>query len=167
MQQHQTSSTKHSNITGPIQTIWILNNIYHTTNRWNIRYSWNFVVLTILHCCRFTAATTVLCCSACNIAAFTLEFSVKNRSFWSNLHIIFCKIKSIKVLLSTSTTLLVLLRFLMQVFWCKLLRLLCHQPIAASITAALSQVDNHIASIPFGYKSNKNVAKYLEQYLSP
>ena len=37
-----------------------------------------------------------------------------------------------------------------------------HQPIAASVTAALSYVDNHIASVPLGYKRNNNVSKHPE-----
>ena len=37
-----------------------------------------------------------------------------------------------------------------------------HQPIAASVIAALFYADNHIASVPLGYKSNINVAKHFE-----
>ena len=75
MQQHQTSSTKHTNATGPTWTIWILNSFYCITNRRNIVYVCNFVVLTILYCYSWSAATTtVVCCSACNIAAISCHF---------------------------------------------------------------------------------------------
>ena len=56
-------------------------------------------------------------------------------------------------------TLLVLLR---RFFFMQAAKAVVHQPIAASIAVVLSKADNYITSVPLGYKSNTNIATYLE-----